>query len=86
MNLGRGFDEILEMSPSEEVAERDEFAVVFVLNVDHTPSVLAASNRSPSDDNRVLGSDHRKRDEVLDVGISSALLLVLLIIIIGVHS
>lgn len=34
------------MSAGEEVAEIDEFAVVFILDVDNAPSVLTASDLS----------------------------------------
>lgn len=51
VNLRSGLDQILEMGTSEEVSQIDEFAVVFVLNVDHSPSVLASTDLlSPNND------------------------------------
>ena len=38
------FDQILEMGAGKEISEVDKFAVVLVFNVDHAPSVLAATD------------------------------------------
>ena len=43
MDLGCGFDKILKMCSGEEVSEVDEFAMVLVLNIDYTPSVLTST-------------------------------------------
>jgi hypothetical protein len=40
----------LEVGAGEEVSEVDEFAVVLILNVDDTPSVLAATDLLASND------------------------------------
>jgi hypothetical protein len=41
----------LEVGAGEEVSEVDEFAVVLILNVDDSPSVLAAPDLlAPNDD------------------------------------
>jgi hypothetical protein len=50
VDLRCGFDQILEVGAGEEVSEVDEFAVVLVLNVDDTPSVLAATDLLASND------------------------------------
>ena len=65
MNLGRGLDKILEVSPEEEVAEIDEFAVVLVFDVDDAPSVLAAANLLAVDDNGLLGANDGEGDQAL---------------------
>ena len=44
VDLRRGLDEILEVRSEEEVSQVDKFAVGFVLNIDNTPPVLAATN------------------------------------------
>jgi hypothetical protein len=44
VDLACGFDEVLEMSASEEITEVDELAVPFVLYVDGTPTVLACGD------------------------------------------
>jgi hypothetical protein len=44
MNLRCGFDQILEVGTGEEVSEVDKFAMVLVLNVDDTPSVLSPTD------------------------------------------
>jgi hypothetical protein len=51
VNLGGGFDQILQVCACEEVSEVDKFAMVLILNVDDTPSVLAASDLLASYDN-----------------------------------
>ena len=50
VDLGCGFDKILEMGSGEEVSKVDKFAMVLVFNIDNTPSVLAATNLLSSDD------------------------------------
>jgi hypothetical protein len=44
VNLGGGFNQVLEVGAGEEVSEVDEFTVVLILNIDDTPSVLATSD------------------------------------------
>jgi hypothetical protein len=58
MSLRGRLDEVLEMCAEEEVAEVDEFAVVLVLDVDHTPSVLATTNLLAIDNDVLLRSDN----------------------------
>ena len=50
VDLGCGFDEVLEMGTGEEVSEVYEFAVVFVLDVDNSPSVLSSADLLASND------------------------------------
>jgi hypothetical protein len=44
VDLGRCFDQILEVCAGEEVSEIHKFAVILILDVDHSPSVLAATD------------------------------------------
>ena len=44
VDLGGGFDQVLEVGAGEEISEIDEFAVVLILDVDDSPSVLAATD------------------------------------------
>jgi hypothetical protein len=44
VDLTCGFDQVLEVSAGEEVAEVDEFAVALVFDVDGAPSVLACGD------------------------------------------
>jgi len=85
MDLGGCLDEVLEVSASEEVTEIYEFAVVLVFNVDDSPSILTTTNLFASNDNRLLRSDNGEGDNLLNLGIQSALLLVELIVVIRVH-
>lgn len=44
MDLRCGLNEILEMGSGEEISEVDKFAVVLILDVDNTPSVLTTTD------------------------------------------
>ena len=50
VDLGRRLDQVLEMGTGEEVPKVDEFAVVLILNVDNSPSVLATTHLLASND------------------------------------
>ncbi len=54
------------MCSSEEVSEVDEFAVVLVLYVDDSPSVLTSTDLLASNNDRLLGSDNGEWDDVLN--------------------
>lgn len=43
-------DQVLEMGTGEEVSKVDKFAVVLILNVDNSPSVLTTTDLLPSND------------------------------------
>jgi hypothetical protein len=65
MDLGRGLDQILEMSTGEEVSQVDEFTVRLVLDVNNAPPVLAAADLLASNNDRLLGANNRERDDIL---------------------
>lgn len=65
VDLRGSLNEILEVRPKQEIPEVDEFAVVLVLDVNDTPPVLAATDLLAVDDDRLLGADNGKGDEVL---------------------
>jgi hypothetical protein len=44
VNLGSGLDEILKMGSGEEISKVNKFAMVFILNINDTPSVLATTD------------------------------------------
>ncbi len=50
VDLRGGFDQVLKVGSSKEVSEVDELAVVFILDVDDPPPVLAAANLLASND------------------------------------
>lgn len=60
VDLGRGLDQILEMGPGQEVPQRDELAVVLVLDVDDTPAILTAYDVLSTNNNLLLGADNGK--------------------------
>lgn len=68
VDLGGSLDEILEVGSEEEVAQVDEFAVSLILDVDDTPSVLAAADLLAVDNDRLLGSDNSEGDKALSLG------------------
>jgi len=85
VDLRGGFDEVLEMGAEHEVAQEDEFAVVLVLDVDDAPAVLATSDLLAIDDDVLLRSDNRKRNQVLDLLVQNSLLVIKLLIIVREH-
>lgn len=85
MDLRGGLDKVLEMCSEKEVSEIDKFAVSLVLNVDDSPSVLAAADLLTIDDNRLLGTDNCERNKILDLTVQSTLLIIKFLVIIGVH-
>jgi hypothetical protein len=54
MDLRCRLDEVLEMGTCEKVSEVDEFAVVLVLNVDDSPSILSSTNLLSTNDDRLF--------------------------------
>lgn len=52
--------------PREEVAEVIEIAVLLVLDVDDTPTILTSAYRGPVHDHVTLGSHDSERDHVLN--------------------
>ena len=86
MDLACCLNQILQMGPCEEVSQRNELAVILVLNIDHSPPVLTTSHRAAIDYDRVLGSDDSEWNKVLDVRVHHTLFLILFIIVVGIHS
>lgn len=58
------------MCPQQEVTQVDELAVVLVLDVDHTPSVLTATDLLAVDNDRLLGADDSEGNKVLNAKVS----------------
>lgn len=65
MDLAGRFNQVLQVSASQEVPQVDEFAVVLVLDVDNTPAVLSSANLLAVDDNVFLATDNGERNDVL---------------------
>lgn len=53
------------MCSQQEVTQVNKLAVILVLDIDDTPSVLTAANLLAVDDDRLLGADDGKGNEVL---------------------
>jgi hypothetical protein len=65
VDLAGGLDKVLEMGTSEEVPKVDKFAVVFVLDVDYPPAVLATPDLLSVHNNVLLATNNCKGNDVL---------------------
>jgi len=65
VDLRSGVNQILEVGSGKEVSEVDKFAVVFILNIDDSPSVLTPTDLLASNDDRLLGSNDGEWNNVL---------------------
>ena len=65
VDLGGCFDQVLKVCARKEVSEIDKFAVVLILNVDNSPSILTAADLLASNNDRLLGSNDCEGDDVL---------------------
>lgn len=65
VDLAGSFDEVLEVGTGEEVSQIDEFAVVLVLDVDHTPAVLTTTDLLSVDNNGLLATNDSEGDNIL---------------------
>ena len=54
VDLSGSFDQVLQMSPQQEITEVDEFAVPLVFDVDDTPPVLTSADGLSVDDDVAL--------------------------------
>jgi hypothetical protein len=55
----------LQVSASKEVAQIDEFAVVLVLHIDDTPTVLATTDLLATNNDGLLRANNGEWDDVL---------------------
>lgn len=66
VDLGGGFNQILEMSSEEKITQIDKLAVVLVFDVDDAPSVLTAADLLAINHDGLLGTDNGEGNEALD--------------------
>lgn len=85
MDLAGGLNQVLEVGTGKEVAEVDKLAVGLVLDVDDTPTVLAAADRLAVNDDRALRADNGERKHVADALVQVELLGVKLVTVEGVQ-
>jgi len=85
VQLAGRLDQVLEMRPGQEVPEVDEFAVVLILDVDHTPAVLATPNSTAVNRDGLLTSDDGKRNHRLDLRVDGGLFVVIVLVVVWVH-
>jgi len=86
VDLSRRLDQILEVGPCQEVSQVDKLAVVFVLNINHTPAVLPTTYGFSVNDHIPLRANYRKWDDVPNTFIELCFLLVVLVSIKRVKS
>lgn len=65
MDLTSSFNQILQVGAGKEVSQVNELAVVFVLDVDDTPTVLPATDLFAIDNDIFLTADYSKRNDIL---------------------
>ena len=85
MDLTCRLNQVLQMCPGKEISQTDKFAMVFILNVDDTPTILTTSYGASVDNDRILAANDSEWYHGVDAGVGRPLFFVLLIIIIRVH-
>jgi len=70
---------------SQEIAQVHKFAVILVLDIDHTPAVLATTDLLSTNDNGLFTTDDCERYDILDLSVQGTLLLVEFLVVVGVH-
>ena len=85
VDLTGGLNEVLKMCACQEVSQIHKLAMVLVFDIDYSPSILAASNLLATNNDCLLASNNSERNDVLDLSIDSALLLVKLVIVVRIH-
>lgn len=86
MDLARRLNQILQMRASQEIPQRDKFAMVLILDVNYAPTVLSTADLTAVDDNGVLAADDGEGNEVFNVRIQGAFFVVLLFVVVRVHA
>lgn len=65
MNLAGSFDQVLKVSSGEEVAQVDELAVAWVLDVNDAPPVLTTADLLAVDNYGFLATNNGEGDDAL---------------------
>jgi len=79
MDLRRGFDEVLQVCPGQEIAQVDKFAMLLVLNIDDPPPILSPANALPINDDRAFRADDCEGNHRPDLGVDLNLLIIRLL-------
>jgi len=85
VDLACCLDQVLQVSACEEVSQVHKLAVVLVLDVDDAPPVLTSSNLLAAHDDRLLTANNGKGYHLVDAGVSCALLVIKLLVVVWVH-
>jgi hypothetical protein len=86
VDLGGGFNEILEVGAEEEITQVDKLAVTFILDIDDTPAVLSAADWLSVNDDVALRSNDSEWDHRADGVVVLEFFLVKLVSIKGIQA
>jgi len=81
VDLSRSLDQVLQVSPGQEIAQRHELAMCLVLDIYHTPAVFPTAHGLPADDHITLRANYGEWDHVPDALVELHLLFIILICI-----
>ena len=65
MNLCCGFNQVLQMSSRQKVAQMNKLAMILILHVDHTPSCLSSTYCLAIHNHVTLRANNCERDQIL---------------------
>lgn len=74
MDVGRCFNQVLEVGAGEKVTQVDELTMRWVLHINATPSVLPSNHLLAPNGNGLFGSNNGKWDPLTDLLIHPHLL------------
>ena len=86
MDLRGRLNEILQMSPRQEIPQRHELAMVLILHIDDAPPVLATTDRLAADDNVLFGTDDGEGNQIFHLGVEGVLFFVVFVVVVGEHA
>jgi len=79
VNLGRGLDQILQVRPRKEIAQRHELAVRLILNVHHTPTISPCAHGFTTNYHFPFGTNHGEWDHFPNVFIELHFLVIVIV-------
>ena len=85
MDLAGGFNQVLKVSTSKEVAQVDKFAVMFIFDINDTPAGLPAANLLATDDDGLFAANDGEGNDVLDLSVDGAFFVIKLVVVVWVH-
>jgi len=86
VHLAGRLNEILQVCSGQEVAEVDELAVVLILDIDDTPTVLTSAYSMAVDGDGLFTANDSEWNDGLNLGVDGSLLRVVLVVLEWVHA